>query len=359
MSQHDYAIADQAGLAFLADINAALAAAVSQNSGATEPADTFPYMFWADTTSGWLKQRNAADTGWEVRLPLACARDDVASASTLDLDAQTAHYLRITGTTTVTAVTLADGQMRTAVANAAFQLTHGASLLLPGAANYTTAAGDILRFHGEATGVVRVEIVPAGSMIPAVIAQATAEAGTDTTPRLWTAQRVAQAIAAQATSGLTSGTAVASTSGTAIDFTSIPSGTKRIKVMLNGVSTNGTSNIIVRLGDSGGVETSGYVGSNTSIVGTTSGSAALEASGFSIAYATAASSVWHGTLDLSLVDVSANLWEATGVFGRSDTAATSLIAGGKALSATLDRVRITTVNGTDAFDAGTINILYE
>ena len=160
MSQHDYALADQAGLAFLADINAVLAAIVSNNSGTAEPADTYPYMLWADTTSGWIKQRNAGDTAWEMRMPLAAARADVASAATLDLDAAPAKWLRITGTTTVTAVTLADGQIRHAVANGAFTLTNGASLILPGAASYSTAAGDIMHFYGESAGVVRVEIVP-------------------------------------------------------------------------------------------------------------------------------------------------------------------------------------------------------
>jgi hypothetical protein len=160
MSQHDMTIADQAGAAFLGDLNSALAALFSNNSGATEPTTTVAYQFWADTTSGWLKQRNAANTGWEKRLPLAAARVDVASAATLDLDANavTSDYVRITGTTTVTAVTRASGQRRFAVAGGAFQLTHGASLVLPGAVNYTTAAGDVLLFLGEAGGVVRVMI---------------------------------------------------------------------------------------------------------------------------------------------------------------------------------------------------------
>jgi hypothetical protein len=61
-------------------------------------------------------------------------------------------------------------------------------------------------------------------------------------------------------SAITAGTAVASTSGTSIDFTSIPSWVKRITVMIAGVSTNGSSIIQIQLGDSGGVETSGYTG---------------------------------------------------------------------------------------------------
>ena len=64
MAQHDYNIADQTGLSFLSDINLLTAAIVSNNSGATEPATTFAYMYWADTTGGILKQRNAADTAW-------------------------------------------------------------------------------------------------------------------------------------------------------------------------------------------------------------------------------------------------------------------------------------------------------
>lgn len=64
MAQHDYQIADQPGASFLSDLNAALAAIVSQNSGATEPTLTYPYQWWADTTSGKLKLRNAANSAW-------------------------------------------------------------------------------------------------------------------------------------------------------------------------------------------------------------------------------------------------------------------------------------------------------
>lgn len=106
--------------------------------------------------------------------PLVAARADIASAGTLDLSA-TSGALRITGTTTVTAVTLASGQMRFATADAALPLTHGANLILPGSANYTCAAGDALLFTGEPSSVVRVRIwkadgtaVVAGTSAPAV-----------------------------------------------------------------------------------------------------------------------------------------------------------------------------------------------
>lgn len=158
---------------------------------------------------------------------------------------------------------------------------------------------------------------------------------------------------------IVSGTAVASTSGTSIDFTSIPSWVKRITVMFNGVSTSGTSLPQMQLGDSGGIETTGY----TSSIGIVSGVAgiATATTGFLLAATSnwSATSVTYGQVILTLLDSATNTWVESGNLGRSDTSLFAGLAGSKALSATLDRVRITTVNGTDTFDAGTINIMYE
>ena len=156
--------------------------------------------------------------------------------------------------------------------------------------------------------------------------------------------------------GIQRGTAVTA-SGTSVDFTSIPSWVRRITVMFSGVSTNGSSHIQIQLGDSGGVETTGYLGTSTTIQGTAAGTTAFTA-GFGIRYDSAAG-VRHGAITLSLLNSSTNAWAAAGVLATSDTAATIQTAGSKALSDVLDRVRITTVNGTDTFDAGTINILFE
>lgn len=164
MSQHAYTIANQAGAAFRADVVNAFQAAASNNIGAAAPATLYAGMWWLDTASGWAKQRNAANSAWNKKIPLdAGARVDVASAATIDLDAAavTSDYIRLTGTTGVTAVTLADGQRRLAVAGGAVPFTHGASLILPGAAPYTCTAGDLLLFIGEAAGVVRVAILKA------------------------------------------------------------------------------------------------------------------------------------------------------------------------------------------------------
>jgi hypothetical protein len=150
-----------------------------------------------------------------------------------------------------------------------------------------------------------------------------------------------------------SGTAVASTSGTFVDFTGIPSWVKRVTVMFNGVSTNGSSDIQIQLGDSGGIETTSYLGSvwlaNT--VNT------LNTTGLRVVTSVAAANVWHGSATISLLG--SNTWVMQSVLGRSDAATSAVGGGSKALSDVLTQVRITTVNGTDTFDAGSVNILFE
>jgi hypothetical protein len=88
-------------------------------------------------------------------------------------------------------------------------------------------------------------------------------------------------------------------------------------------------------------------------------SALLAGAGFSFSDNGAAASVRVGSVTITLVDAATNTWAFSGVLAKSDTARVMTTAGVKALSATLDRVRITTVGGTDTFDAGSINILYE
>jgi hypothetical protein len=156
---------------------------------------------------------------------------------------------------------------------------------------------------------------------------------------------------------LTSGTAVASTSGTFIDFTGIPSWVKRITVMFAGVSTNGSSIIQIQLGDAGGFEITGYLGGGGLIQNVSSSQTANFTSGFGITGAGSAAAVYHGSMVLTLL--SSNQWVANGSFARSDVAVPNFGQGSKTLSDTLTQVRITTVNGTDTFDAGSINILYE
>jgi hypothetical protein len=156
---------------------------------------------------------------------------------------------------------------------------------------------------------------------------------------------------------LTSGTAVASTSGTSIDFTGIPSWAKKITVMLAGVSTSGTSIILIQLGDSGGIETSGYTGGGNYLPG--AGTVTLSTTGFGLMGLNPTASTFHdGFITLALQNSGTFTWVETGLLIRSDANMTNT-AGAKSLSATLDRIRLTTVNGTDTFDAGSVNILYE
>jgi hypothetical protein len=151
-----------------------------------------------------------------------------------------------------------------------------------------------------------------------------------------------------------SGTLTVTTSGTSVDFTGIPAGTRKITLMYQGVSTSGTSIPIIQLGDSGGIETAGYLGSgNVSTTPTT------QTTGFGLTGATAAGSVFHGSSFLSLMDTATNLWVFSSVVGYSNAGGIGTGGGSKALTAELTQIRLTTVGGTDTFDAGSMNIMYE
>jgi hypothetical protein len=148
---------------------------------------------------------------------------------------------------------------------------------------------------------------------------------------------------------LTSATAVLA-SGTSIDFTSIPSWVKRITVMFNASGTNGTSLVQVQLG-SGSVANTGYVSYASSAAGNASST-----TGFVTTYALNPGQYVAGIMTICLV--SGFSYVASGSTGLGAVNAGSTW-GTKTLSGVLDRVRITTVNGTDVFNSGSINIMYE
>jgi hypothetical protein len=155
-------------------------------------------------------------------------------------------------------------------------------------------------------------------------------------------------------------TAVASTSGTSIDFTGIPSTVKRITVMIQSVSTATATNppLIFQLGTSGGITTSGYLGAGASIVGAGSVNTVINFSNsFQFIQSASAGNSSHGQIIFS--NLSGNIWTCNGSLGQSDNNRISWVAGSITLGGVLDRVRMSTASGTDAFDAGTINILYE
>ena len=147
--------------------------------------------------------------------------------------------------------------------------------------------------------------------------------------------------------------------GIFVDFPGIPSWVKRISVMFSGISLSGSSDILIQLGDSGGIETTGY-NSVTSVITLgppIGGAAALSANGF-IVYASSGPNRLSGTVVFN--NVNGNLWLGNGQWTYLNVNLfTAWVSGEKSLSNPLDRIRITSTNGTDTLDAGTINIIYE
>jgi hypothetical protein len=155
--------------------------------------------------------------------------------------------------------------------------------------------------------------------------------------------------------GLQASTAVASTSGTTVDFTSIPSWVKRITILFNGVSTTGSSDLLFQLGTGGTPETSGYVGTSAKYnSGSTTNVGPVNAAGFSITAGTGDAS--YGLMTLN--NISGNIWICAANLNGT-TSNMNVVTGSKTLAGVLNMVRITTVSGTPTFDAGSINIFYE
>lgn len=158
--------------------------------------------------------------------------------------------------------------------------------------------------------------------------------------------------AAAGSATITLGTAT-SASGTSVDITGISASAKCIIITHAGLSTNGSSQYLVQIGDSGGIENTGY----SSQMADNGGSASSTA-GFNLTRGADSNTSLSGTVMINLVNSATNLWAASWVNGDGAASTTPARGGGqKTLSATLDRVRITTAGGTDTFDAGTINIL--
>lgn len=155
---------------------------------------------------------------------------------------------------------------------------------------------------------------------------------------------------------LVQGTVQNSTSGTSIDFTGIPNWVKRITVMFNRVSTNGSSQVQIQLGSTT-IQTTGYLGTAMSnAVGVVT---ANHSSGFLTSPSADLGAMATRQGLMTLVLLGNNTWCGMSMIGLSNTSLNGQSSGSVTLSGTLDRIRITTVNGTDTFDAGQINILVE
>lgn len=162
--------------------------------------------------------------------------------------------------------------------------------------------------------------------------------------------------AVSGTATITLGTPQATTSGTSIDFTSIPSGTKMIVIAGIGISTNGTDSFLLQLGDSGGVENTGYSG----VVSYASTATLSSSAGYQITDALVAAQVYDLYYILVLENAATFTWGLSGKCQHIGATPQSPrnFCGNKSLSAALDRIRLTTTGGINTFDAGEINILY-
>ncbi len=279
-------------------------------------------LYVSRTSSNLANNPTTDATNWEPGALTRCiAGADIASATTIDLTAPTTgNSVRITGTTATSAVTMNTGQQMLVVADGAWPLTyHATTNKLNGGVSQTLEAGDIIDYHKDLSGVVH-----------GLITKNDGKSIVET--------------------GITLGTEVATTSGTSVTLSSaIPAGTKEIKVMLAGVSTSGTSPMEIRIGDSGGIEATGYVSVASTLGASTTG--------FRIVGNGDATYVFYGTITLSLEDSASFTWSSEG--GISRATAHDGSSGGKSLSAELTQLSITTAGGSDTFDLGAINIQYE
>jgi hypothetical protein len=354
MAQHDYIIANQSGAAFRSDLNNGLAAIVSQNSGAAQPSTTYAYQWWSDTTTGLLKLRNAANNAWIT----------VGTLADVNLG-----LLSLAGGT-LTGALLADDSGTAALPAIAFDGDPDTGIFRPAADQLGIATNGVERVEFGTTEVVfndggadvdfRVEgdtkpnlfKVDAGA--DTVIIDGLTHPSADGTADQALVTDGSGALSFASRSRLVRTTEVATTSGTSIDFTGIPSWVKRITVILNSVSTNGVSAVEIRLGDSGGVEATGYTGNATALSNGNVANVGPCSTGFVI-LGNAAADSRSGILVLA--NIASNTWIGFGNFSFAAFAGSTV--GSKTLSDTLDRIRITTQNGTDTFDLGAVNIIYE
>jgi hypothetical protein len=259
------------------------------------------------------------------------------------------------GTTTSTAASITNGTIQTLTASTA-TITGGT---YSGAINSTT--GTIATLNST-TGTIATlnsttgTIATLNSTTGTITNLSTTLAGDFTISQGTGTIGTAKVTPTNLSQPFTSGTAVASTSGTAIDFTAIPSWAKRITVMFNGVSTTGTSSYLVQIG-SGSVDATGYAGYIKRFSTTTVSASTQITTGLGLNLSVSTTTPYMGTAICRLV--SGNTWIFQSTLAQSNGDDLFIGTTTKTLSAALDRVRITTIGGTDTFDEGSINIAYE
>lgn len=147
-----------------------------------------------------------------------------------------------------------------------------------------------------------------------------------------------------------------SASGTAVDFTGIPSWAKRVTIVFSDISTTGTSPFQIQIGSVSGIETSGYAGGYNFTNASVSSGNTTSGLKFQPAQAAAVGSFVGSA---ALIKISGNSWVLHGEVYRQDVSGSCRSLCTKTLSGILYSIRLTTENGTDTFDAGSVNIMWE
>jgi hypothetical protein len=394
--QHDYIISNQSGSGFRSDLNSALSAIATQNSGSTAPSTTYAYQMWADSASGLLYRRNAANSGWILDVALSGTHvytnyltqrvdNDVlclfggfagganielygpshaTSANNANYDA-TQHFIRSVDGATQYARFHANGLEVGPAGTATVELQLGAN---PSGNRYayidligdTTFTDYGLRIIRNNTGPnTTSEILHRGTSYFIINAQDGGNIAllTGGATRLDINGTTGHVSCPSGVSGsLTRSTEVATTSGTSVSFTSLPTWVKRISIHLSGVSLSGTDHLLVRLSTGGAFATSGYTSTAQAVQGGT-GTANYNSTAGCIIPSAAAANAVTGTL--MFTNISGNVWVGTGIFmPDNDTTFGYFTCGKITLAGTLDGIRILPT-GANTFDAGNVNITYQ
>ena len=356
MAQHDYIIANQSGAAFRSDLNNGLAAIVSQNSGAAQPSTTYAYQWWADTTTGLLKLRNAANNAWITIGTLADANLGLLALGGGTLTG--ALLLDDSGTVSAPALAF-DGDANTGIWRSAADTLNVAT---NGVENAEFGTSEVVFNDGGADIDFRVEgdtkpnlfKVDAGA--DTVIIDGITQPSADGTDRQVIATNGSGVLSFASRASIVRGSAVTSASQVSIAFTSLPTWVRKLTIMLSGVSTNGTADILLRLSTGGVFASSGYVSNMQVLQGGTSSTGVNNTVGFVISQGSA-SVITTGTYQF--INNAGNGWIGTGVFAYEHAVVGAFGAGRVTLGGTLDGIQIVTANGSDTFDAGSVNIIYE
>jgi hypothetical protein len=394
--QHDYIISNQSGSGFRSDLNSALSAIATQNSGSTAPSTTYAYELWADTTTGILKRRNAANSAWidlgtldggNIYASYIAQRVDNSqltlnggstgganielngpssgSASNAFYDASQ-HYLRSVDGVTQYGRFHANGLDVGAASAADAYINVGAGatgnryayLDLIGDTTYTDYGLRIIRSNTGANTSSNIQHRGAGYLSINAEDAGYVSIGTNGSIRIEVNPTGLTTVNNGLSGAVTRSTAVATTSGTSVSFTSLPSWVKRISIHLSGVSLSGTDHLLVRLSTGGTFAATGYLsGVNyTDGVAATVGTGTTSTAGYAIG-AGNASNIQTGTY--TFTNITGNTWIGTYVGTYDNDARYVAYGAGKVtLGGILDGIRLLPT-GSNTFDAGTVNITYE